>query len=90
MGKSEAREKFLPLMDKVAKQKTTVEITDRDNSIAVIIDYSEYQILLAKTGMQTQKFQLVGSLAEKGDIEKASKEISKDLNAALKRSMSQL
>lgn len=90
IDKSEVQKKFLPLLDKVAKQKNTVEITERGNSAAVIIDYSAYQILLAKTSLQTQKFELVGSLVENSDIERASKKISKDLNAALKRSMSQL
>ncbi len=91
MGKSEAREKFLPLVDSLSQKKTAIEITDRGHPVAVLIDYASYLALLTKSGIKKKpSFELVGSLVEIGDIEEGSREIAAELNAAIERSASEL
>lgn len=42
LGKSEARQKFFPLVNRLKEESRTVEVTDRDEGVAVLISKFHY------------------------------------------------
>jgi prevent-host-death family protein len=91
LGKSEAREQFLPLVKALSGSNGAVEITDHGKSVAVLMSYKMYQALLAK-GKTTgaAKLSLAGSLTEIADVEEGSREISQAAVKAIKRNLKAL
>ncbi len=49
LGKSEARQQFLPLVNSVAEEGSRFEITDHGVTVAIVLGYEEYQRLLAQS-----------------------------------------
>jgi len=78
IGKAQARQQFSPLVESLATSGGTVEITDYGKVAAVMLGYKDYISLLAKAGEPLKpKNQLRGSMVLVGDLEEATKEISK-------------
>lgn len=77
MGKSEARAKFLPLVQALAQGGGPVEITDRGKVEAVLLSNEEYQWLLVRSKTQPALTRsLVGSMVLKEDLEAAERDIT--------------
>lgn len=77
MGKSEARAKFLPLVQALAQGGGPVEITDRGKVEAVLLSNEEYQWLLVRGKTQPALTKsLVGAMVLEEDLEAADQEIS--------------
>lgn len=91
LGKSEAREQFLPLVDLVASGSGPVEITDYGKVVAVLISKREYEWLSSTIRQKPQpKRSLAGSAVLLCDLEKASREMAADLQASIERTAGEL
>jgi prevent-host-death family protein len=91
LGKSQARERFLPLVDAVAQGAGPVEITDHNKVVAVLISETDYRWLLAHAeGKPIPSRKLCGSMTIVGDLEQASKEISDLFLDSIKKSAEKL
>ncbi len=95
MGKTQARQEFLPLVDDLKKHPRTIEITDRNNPVAVILAYDQYAALVSQLAKLTKKTarnkpDLRGSVIIVGDLESASKEMAKEFEEAIERSAANL
>ncbi len=78
LGKAQARQQFSPLVEALATNGGTVEITDYGKVAAVMLGYKDYIFLLAKAGKPLKpKNQLRGSAILVGDLEEATKDISR-------------
>ncbi len=95
VGKTQARQEFLPMVDDLKKHPRMIEITDRNNPVAVLLGYDQYAALvsqLAKFIKQSlkKKVDLMGSVIIVGDLEAASKEIAEEFEKAIERSAASL
>jgi prevent-host-death family protein len=91
IGKSLARERFLPLINELSSQSGAIEITDRGKPIAVLMSYDTYQQMLQKARIPPKsKFKLSGSMTLLGDLEQGSKEIGQDFMKSIERSAAEL
>lgn len=91
LGKAQAREQFSPLVEALATNGGTVEITDYGKMAAVMLGYKDYMLLLARAGIPVKpKRQLRGSMILLGDLEEASKEISKLIWDSVEKTASEL
>jgi len=91
VGKSLARERFLPLINELENQSGAIEITDRGRSIAVLMSYRTYQQIIQKAKVPNKPaFKLSGSMTLLGDLEQGSKEIAEDFLRAIDRSAAEL
>jgi PHD/YefM family antitoxin component YafN of YafNO toxin-antitoxin module len=78
LGKAQARQQFAPLVESLATNGGTIEITDYGKVAAVMLGYKDYISLLVKAGVPLKpKNQLRGSMVLIGDLEETTKEISK-------------
>lgn len=91
LGKSEAREQFLPLIDLVASGAGPVEITDYGKVVAVLLSKKDYEWLSAAMQHKPKpKRSLAGSALLLGDLEEASKQIAAEFEASFERSAREL
>lgn len=96
MGKTQAREEFLSLVNAVAQGVTAVEITDHDRPVAVLLSYQNYIMMTSKLAMLTPspseaKPSLVGSIQILvDDLEAASAEVADVFKTAIKTSAKKL
>lgn len=91
LGKAEARAKFAPLVESLAVDGGTIEITDYGKIAAVMLGYKDYTLLLAKAQLPLKaKMQLRGSAELVDDFEEASKEISKLIIDSVNKTAAQL
>lgn len=83
IGKTEARQNFLPLVADLQKRPRTIEITDRQAPIAMLITYDHYATLISQLAklskkVPKKKIDLMGSVTYIGDLDKAGKEIAEE------------
>ena len=83
------------MVDDLRKHPRTIEITDREHPVAVLLAYEHYTALisqLAKLAQKTppKKPDLMGSVIIVGDLEEASKEIAREFEKAIERSAANL
>jgi hypothetical protein len=95
IGKTEARQKFLPLVRDLKMHPRTVEITEQDNPVAVLLSYNHYVALISQLskltrGAPKKKPDLMGSVTIVGDLEAASKRIGEEFRKSIKRSAANL
>jgi prevent-host-death family protein len=95
IGKTQARQEFLPMVDDLQKHPRTIEITDRNNPVAVLLSYEYYAALVAQLSKLTQnsfkkQVDLRGSVTIVGDLEAASKEIAEEFAKSIERSSAKL
>lgn len=92
LGKSEAREKFLPLVRSVAQGGSPIEITEHGESIAVLVNYHQYELMRSRYAAEQQLQQSpVGTIEILcGDLEAASREISDQLLKSINKSAKSL
>jgi PHD/YefM family antitoxin component YafN of YafNO toxin-antitoxin module len=80
LGKAQAREQFAPIVESLSVNGGVVEVTDYGKVAAVILNYSDYLKLLSKAQEPLKpKLQLAGSGVLIGDLEKASRAISRSI-----------
>jgi len=88
IGKTEARQKFLPLVSELANQPGAIEITDHDRPVAVLVSYSHWSAIISKLARSMDKDSVVdlrGSVKIIGDLEAASKEAGQELLRSVER-----
>lgn len=91
VGKSEARQRFLPLVNAIAHGAEPVEIADHGKVVAVLIGKQKYDWMLSQLKDKPRKKNpLLGAITVLGDLEEGSKEISKLFEASLKRTARKL
>src|ERR1700722_18132352 len=95
IGKTQARQKFLPLVSDLKVHPRTVEITDKDNPVAVLLSYNHYVSLISQLTKLTKtpkknKPNLIGSVIVVGDLDAASKRVGEQFKQAVKRSATSL
>lgn len=91
LGKAEARTKFAPLVESLAANGGTVEITDYGTVAAVMLGYKDYMLLLAQARAPLKpKIQLRGSAKLVGDLEAATKDVSRLIIQSVKKTAAQL
>lgn len=95
IGKTQARQKFLPLVSDLKVHPRTIEITDKDNPVAVLLTYNHYVTLISQLSKLTKKAprkkpDLMGSVIIVGDLDAAGKRISEKVRQAIKRSAAEL
>lgn len=91
IGKTEARQRFLPLVSDLKTHPRTVEITEQDNPVAVLLPYNHYVALISQLSKLSGRVpNLTGSVVIVGDLDAASKSIGDELEDAIKRSAANL
>lgn len=95
IGKTRARQEFLPLVDDLKKRPRAIEITDREHPVAVLLAYEHYAALISQLSKLTEKLpnralELVGSVVILGDLDEASREIADEFKQAYERSAAEL
>ncbi len=88
IGKTEARQNFLPLVSELVRQPGAIEITDHDQPVAVLVSHSHWAAImskLAQSNNQSPPVDLRGSVKIIGDLEAASKEAGQELLQSVKR-----
>ncbi len=93
LGKSEAREQFLPLIDAVVGGAGPISIADYGKPVAVLLSKQEYDWIIAQAPKKPKprsKNSLVGSITLLGDLEEGSKEIAKMFQDSIEKSAREL
>jgi prevent-host-death family protein len=97
LGKSEAREQFLPLIKAVVEGAGPINISDHGKPVAVLLSKQDYDWMLARTQNESEthnklrrKNSLKGSIILLGDLEEGSREIARDIQQSIKRSAREL
>ncbi|MBK7750590.1 MAG: type II toxin-antitoxin system Phd/YefM family antitoxin [Candidatus Obscuribacter sp.] len=91
IGKTQARKEFFPLVDALNASASSVEITDHDKPVAVIMSYQNYVALTAKLCMLSKQHtvsevpNLIGSIKIRtNNLEAASQRASDIFAKSLK------
>jgi hypothetical protein len=95
IGKTHARQKFLPIVSDLKMHPRTVEITEQDIPVAVLLSYNHYVTLISQLSKLTKKApktkpNLMGTVIVVGDLEAASKRIGEKFKQAVKQSAAKL
>ena len=91
IGKSEARARFLPLIQEVSSGAGPVEITDRGQVAAVLMSHQDYLLLLARAhDFPKARMSPVGTMEIVGDLEQASRELTRSTLESIFRSADDL
>jgi len=91
LGKSDARKRFLPLVDSVSQGSGPVEITDYGKVVAVLISKNDFDWMYQQTVNKVMpKRSLYGLGQLLGDLEDGSKEIAKSMRTSLKKTADKL
>jgi prevent-host-death family protein len=88
LGKTEARQSFLQLLNELTKKPASVAVTDRGKRVAVIMAYQQYEALLNKAAQSQQKTNqspLVGLITDVEDFKTGQAEVDKVFKQSLKR-----
>lgn len=89
LGKTEARQQFLSLVDGIDEQTKSLAITDRGKPVAVIMGYKQFKALvdvLKKNADATQQNPFDGLVVHVGDLEKSNKKVNALFQKSLKKS----
>jgi len=91
LGKSEAREQFLPLIDAIVEGAGPISIADYGKPVAVLLSKQEYDWMLAQIKYQPKtKNSLRGSIVLLGDLEEGSREIAKMFQESIEKTAREL
>jgi len=96
IGKTQARQNFLPLVEDLNKTCSAVEITDHEKPVAILLSYSHWVALMSKLAMLVKQQRmvkppnLVGSVEIVGDLDAASKKAAAKFSASLKNTAEKL
>ncbi|CAN5458454.1 hypothetical protein BH11CYA1_BH11CYA1_00360 [soil metagenome] len=96
VGKTQARQNFLPLVDALSQTGTAIEITDHDKPVAVLLSYSHWLAIIAKLTMLSKNDQvslplnLVGSIQITGDLAAGSKKAAAFFSQSLQKTVNKL
>lgn len=96
IGKTQARQQFLPLVEELHKTCSAVEITDHEKPVAILLSYNHWVALMSKLAMLGKHERLVkppnlvGSIAIVGDLDEASKKAAAKFSASLKNTAEHL
>lgn len=97
IGKTQARQNFLPLVEDLQKTCSAVEITDHEKPVAILLSYSHWVALMSKLAMLVKQEDrtvkppnLVGSIEIVGDLDAASKKAAAKFSGSLKNTAEKL
>jgi prevent-host-death family protein len=96
IGKTQARQQFLPLVEELHKTSSAIEITDHEKPVAILLSYSHWVALMSKLAMLAKPEKtvkppnLVGSVEIVGDLDAASKKAAAKFSASLKKTTEKL
>lgn len=82
IGKTQARQKFFPLVEDLHKTCSAVEITDHEKPVAILLSYNHWVALMSKVAMLSKQERLVkppdlvGSIEIINDLDAASKKLA--------------
>ena len=88
LGKTEARQSFLRLLNDLQDSITSLAITDRGKKVAVLMGYKQYEALISIIKQQTKPVDrnpLAGLISYTGDLEKNRRKVNKLFEKSLKR-----
>jgi prevent-host-death family protein len=88
LGKTEARQQFLSLVDSISHEAKSVAITDRGKRVAVIMGYKQFQVLMDLLGKKNdtlQKNPLDGLIVKVGNLDADSEKVNALFQASVKR-----
>jgi prevent-host-death family protein len=89
LGKTEARQEFLRLLNDLRDEHASVAITDRGEKVAVIMGYKHYQALIAVLNNGSREKlgtnPLSGAIKKVGNLKQSSKEIKALFEQSTKR-----
>ncbi len=96
IGKTQARQNFLPLVEELDKTCSVVEITDHEKPVAILMSYNHWVALMSKLailgkGDRTVKPpNLLGSIAIVGDLDEGSRKAAAKFSSSLKNTARKL
>ncbi len=94
MGKTQARQDFLPLVASLETNKRLIEITDQARPVAVLLSYEHWTMLISKlaslSDIDSRRLDLKGSIQIVGNLDSASKEAGEMLMRAVVDSVEEL
>lgn len=88
LGKTEARQSFLHLLNKLKDESSSVAITDRGEKVAVIMGYKQFQILMSilkEHGRCAGENPLAGLIVRAGDLEKGKAAVDSLFQESLRK-----
>lgn len=88
VGKTEARQEFLRLVDELQEKGTSVAITDRGQKVAVMMGFKQYEALISilKAARKPGKNPLAGSIQKVGDLDKTTSTVHSLFEQSVKKS----
>ena len=87
LGRTEARQQFLSLVDNISHEAKSVAITDRGKRVAIIMGYKQFQglmDLIGKTTDNLQKNPLDGLIVKVGNLDADNKKVKALFQASVK------
>jgi hypothetical protein len=96
IGKTQARQAFLPLIDELDEKAKAVRITDHEEPVAMLIGYNHWSAIVSKlTGFMKPtsdkgRIELMGSVKIIGNLEAGSRSIGKKFEKAINKSSKKL
>ncbi len=97
IGKTQARQNFLPLVDKLSRSVSAVRITEHDKPVAMLLSYNHWLALVSKIAMLSKKDlltgkrpNLIGSIELIGDLEAGSQFAAEVFTLSIKKSAEKL
>ena len=91
LGKTQAREQFSPLVEKLSTVGGVVEVTDYGKVAAVMLSYRDYLWLLAQANEPFKpKRQLAGSAVLVGELETTNQQLTASILESLSKSAREL
>lgn len=96
IGKTQARQALLPLIDQLESAAKAVKITDHEEPVAVLIGYGHWSAIISKLSgfmkpvSKKPKIELMGSVKIIGDLDAGSKCIAKEFKKAISISAKKL
>lgn len=90
IGKTEARQQLLPLINQLANEPMVFEITEHDKPVAMLVSHGRWAAMISKLKSLTKntepkEIDLRGSVEILGDLDAGSKEAGEALLRSLKR-----
>lgn len=96
VGKSEARQRFFPLMKQLTQSPLAVEVMERDEGVAVMVSKVHFDALinklweLLKPTPAPEANELMGCITIVGDLEEGSQRAAAMITEAIKKSANAL
>lgn len=90
IGKTEARQRFLPLVNQLANESMVFEITEHDKPVAMLVSYGRWAAMVSQLKALTKNAEpkpidLRGSIEILGDLEAGSKRAGEELLRSMRR-----